>query len=293
MVTLTLGTRGSPLALWQAHEVKNQLIGQFPDLKINIQTIITKGDQITDRPLYQIGGKGLFLKEIEQALINKKIDFAVHSMKDVPHQMDSRLKIAAILKRGSPDDVAVFSKKQSVSQLKKGALIGSASLRRQNQLKKLYPHLNFAVLRGNIATRLQKLKNGAFDAIILAKAALKRLEITEFYTETLKIVPAVGQGAIGVQVRENDSQVTNFINKINHLETSTTVEIERYFLGLVEGDCQTPIGCHAKQLENNLVELSVYFQHQKRDYFFAKELKKAAVFGWLDEVASQILKNNE
>lgn len=239
---ITIGTRPSKLALWQAEHVRAQLQKLHPQLTIRLQKITTKGDQILDRSLMAIGGKGLFLKEIEDALLAGEIDLAVHSLKDVPFVLPDGLVLSAILEREDPSDAWINRENQPLQNMTAGAVIGTTSLRRKIQLQKRYPHLVFQDLRGNVDTRLAKLQNGLFDGIVLATAGLKRLGLAAHITHKLDIVSAVGQGAIGIECRDNDADVKLLVAPLNHEETSTCVAMERYFLKTVQGSCQTPLG---------------------------------------------------
>lgn len=268
MKTIRIGTRASKLALWQAHHVQNLL--QKKGCQVEIVKITTKGDQILDQSLSKIGGKGLFLKEIEEALLQGEVDIAVHSMKDVPYELPNGLVIPSILKREDPSDAFVSVKYQNLNELPKKAVIGTSSLRRSVQLKKLYPHLQFQDLRGNVDTRLKKLVTGEFDAIILASAGLIRLGLDHHINERLKIIPAVAQGAIGIECRETDSAVVEFLQDLNHAETFECVSLERLFLQLAEGSCTMPIGCFVEK-EKDVFSLKGFFANPDGSNF--KELR--------------------
>ena len=206
---LKIATRQSPLALWQANFVKNRLEDLYPQIKVKLISMVTKGDVILDTPLAKIGGKGLFVKELENALLEKCADIAVHSMKDVPMQFPKGLGLSVICKREDPRDAFVSNKYQSLDELPQGSIVGTSSLRRQCQLKQLRPDLDIRSLRGNVGTRLTKLDNGDYDAMILAAAGLIRLgmpnRITSFI-ETTQFLPAAGQGAVGIECRTDDAQ---------------------------------------------------------------------------------------
>ena len=252
---LILGTRGSPLALWQAGFVKKHLEAEYGDLQVTIQPIKTTGDKISETSLSKVGGKGLFLKEIEEHLLNGSIDMGVHSMKDVPVDLPSGLLIGPILKREDPRDVLISKKYSSLFHLPKKAVVGTGSLRRQAQLKHLRPDLEIVPLRGNIDTRLQKLLQPADDelsvprTILLAACGLTRLglssEITE-YLPSRTMLSAVGQGAIGIEVREDDERVRGLVDFMNHRETALSLEAERSFLKTLGGDCQSPVAALAE-----------------------------------------------
>lgn len=240
--TLTIGTRGSKLALWQAKHVRSLL--EAGEISVEIKKIITKGDQILDRSLYEVGGKGLFLKEIEEELVDQKIDLAVHSLKDVPFELTKGLEIVAILEREDPHDAFVSRDGLKIQDLAEGSVIGTSSLRRRIQLQRLCPHLKFKEMRGNVDTRLKKLEEGAFDGIVLAVAGLKRLGLSQKITQVLDIVPAAGQGAIGIEIRSQDETLKEILKCLHHEFTARCVDLERQYLRAVQGDCQTPLGCH-------------------------------------------------
>jgi len=255
---LIIGTRGSKLALWQANWVKERLEKLYPDLKIEIEKIKTTGDKILDTPLAKIGGKGLFVKEIEEALLSKKIDIAVHSMKDVPTEIPEGLQISAICEREDPRDAFISIDGTLLSSLPKGAQIGTSSLRRIVQLKALRKDLEIKPLRGNVDTRLRKLKEGKFYGIILAMAGIKRMGLESNVTETIPeeiMIPAIGQGAIGIETRFDDDFINEIIKPLNHQETSICVLSERAFLSVIGGGCQVPLACHAKIFKNKKLKI--------------------------------------
>lgn len=242
-----LGTRGSMLALWQANHIKNRIEKNAPRVSVELVKIKTTGDKILDVPLAKVGGKALFVKEIEDALLDGTVDLAVHSMKDVPTVIPEGLKIAAATEREDPRDALVSPEGRKFANLPEGAHIGTSSLRRQAQVLNLRPDLRIEGLRGNLDTRLRKVSEGAFDAIILAVAGLKRMRwddrITEYLDPTL-MIPAVGQGALGIEVREGDAKTQELIAFLNHRQTTAVVSGERAFLERLEGGCQVPIGAH-------------------------------------------------
>jgi hydroxymethylbilane synthase len=254
---LRIGTRGSPLALWQAREVAGCLAaahGVEPEA-IAIKVIRTTGDIIQDRPLSEVGGKGLFTKEIEQALVDDVIDLAVHSCKDMPTVLPAGLELAACLPREDVRDAFISRKAGSLAGLPHGAVIGTASLRRQAMVKRLRPDVSVVTFRGNVDTRLKKLDDGVVDATLLAFAGLKRLGREAAATAVLDIdtfLPAVGQGAIGIEAREADRRTGDLLNKINHIETLTAVRAERAFLAVLDGSCRTPIAGHA-QIDGDMI----------------------------------------
>nr|QKY14914.1 porphobilinogen deaminase (HMBS) [Polytomella parva] len=249
---LRIGTRGSPLALAQAYLTRDLLKENFEDLKHNdsveIVIIKTTGDKILNQPLADIGGKGLFTKEIDDALLEDRIDIAVHSMKDVPTYLPKGTILPCMLPREDVRDVFISHKATSLSELPAGSIIGSASLRRQAQILAKFPHLKVVNFRGNVQTRLRKLKEGTCDATLLALAGMKRLGLTQHVTATLseeEMLPAVGQGAIGVACREGDERSLACLAKLNHEATRLAVTCERSFLAGLDGSCRTPIAGHA------------------------------------------------
>ena len=259
---VVIGTRGSKLALWQAEWIQSQLQKLYPDLKIGLIKIKTTGDKIQDVPLAQVGGKGLFVKEIEEALLRREADIAVHSMKDVPTEFPEDLHLAVICEREDPRD-AFLSRLRNArfeiagfTALKKGAKIGTSSLRRACQLLSIRPDLKVEHLRGNLDTRIRKLDEGRFDAIILAAAGLKRLGLKHRITEVLPhetTLPAIGQGAVGIECRTDDEYINNLIAPLNHPETFLCVKAERAFLKKLEGGCQVPIAAHARLIDGKIV----------------------------------------
>lgn len=245
---INIGSRGSQLALWQAHWVSKRIKGIFPDADMTIQIIKTQGDKILDAPLAKIGGKGLFVKEIEEALLSGKIDLAVHSMKDMPMDIPDGLHLSAICKREDPRDAFVSFRSESVKTLPKGAVVGTSSLRRTCQLKRLRPDLSFATLRGNVDTRIKKLKEREYDAIVLAVAGMSRLGLDKTITQILEpdiCIPAAGQGAIGIECRENDPFISNLTVKLSDHDTATCIRAERAFTKRLNGGCQAPMAVYA------------------------------------------------
>ncbi len=255
---IIIGTRGSKLALWQADWVKSELIKSFPGLDADIVIIKTKGDKILDVPLAKVGGKGLFVKEIEEALIANRIDMAVHSMKDMPAELLEGLFIGAIPERENPGDVLISRNNFLLSQLPEKAKIGTSSLRRMAQLKNIRPDLVILPLRGNLDTRIRKLNSGELDAIILAAAGVKRLGLENLITEYLDeniMLPAVGQGALCIEIRKDDHKIMKFAGSLDHSVTRAVVMGERAFLKRLEGGCQIPIAGHGKA-ENKMFKIS-------------------------------------
>lgn len=246
---IKIGTRGSQLALFQANWVKDQLLRAHPDLHVALIKIKTTGDKIQDAPLAKIGGKGLFVKEIEEALLQKKIDLAVHSVKDVPTEFPKGLHLSAITKREDPRDVLISKDGKTLKDLPQHAKIGTSSLRRQAQLLHFRSDVELIPLRGNLDTRLKKLKTMDLDAIILALAGVKRLGFEERITEIIPpeiSLPAIGQGALGIETRMNDHEVEGQIQFLNDRDSFIAITAERAFLQKLEGGCQVPIAAYAR-----------------------------------------------
>ncbi len=249
MKTLTIATRKSPLALWQAEYVKAELERRHTDLRCELLPLSTRGDKILDTPLAKIGGKGLFLKELEHALLNGEADLAVHSMKDVPVDMPEGLSLPLMLARETPWDAFVSNKYASLESLPAGAVVGSSSLRRQAQLRALRPDLEIRDLRGNVNTRLRKLDEGQYDAILLAVAGLKRLGMAERIQETLqppRWLPAAAQGALGIEIRSDDAATLERLQVLSDPQTWACVSMERAFNRRLGGSCQVPIAAYAQ-----------------------------------------------
>lgn len=246
--TLRIATRKSPLAMWQAEHVAHLLKQANPDLEIELVGMSTQGDKILDTPLAKIGGKGLFVKELEQGMLEGRADIAVHSMKDVPVELPEGLHLPVIMQREDPRDAFVSNRYGRLDELPEGALLGTASLRRQCQAAERRPDLKILPLRGNVNTRLRKLDEGEFDAIILASAGLKRLGFKQRISACLEpeeSLPAIGQGAIGIECRVDDVRVNGLIASLHDTETAYCVEAERAMNQRLMGGCQVPIAGHA------------------------------------------------
>ena len=247
--TIRIATRTSPLAMWQAEHVAHRLQAIHPGLQIEMVGMVTRGDKILDSPLSKIGGKGLFVKELEMGMLEGSADIAVHSMKDVPMEFPAGLHLPIIMQREDPRDAFVSNRYASLDELPEGAIVGTSSLRRQTQIRALFPHLQIRDLRGNVNTRLGKLDNGEYDAIILAAAGLIRLafqpRITA-YLATEQSLPAIGQGAIGIECRENDPRVANLLAPLNDTVTSVCVRAERAMNQRLNGGCQIPVAGFAE-----------------------------------------------
>ena len=249
MNILRIGTRKSQLALWQAEYVRAALLARQPELTVELVPMTTQGDRIQDRTLLAVGGKGLFTKELEQALLQNRVDLAVHSLKDVTVDMPDGLDIPVICERADPRDAFVSNRFEELRALPPGGRVGTASLRRQAQLRHHYPHLQILDLRGNVNTRLAKLDDGEFDAIILAAAGLKRLGFAariRAYLDPNESLPAVGQGAICLQTRADDSATLARIAPLNHIATQLCIRAERALNAHLQGGCALPIGGFAE-----------------------------------------------
>ncbi|ENM5743265.1 hydroxymethylbilane synthase [Vibrio metoecus] len=245
---IRIATRQSPLALWQANYVKDALMAAHPGLQVELVTMVTRGDVILDTPLAKVGGKGLFVKELEVAMLEGRADLAVHSMKDVPVDFPESLGLVTICEREDPRDAFVSNTYAKIDDLPSGAVVGTCSLRRQCQLKSARPDLVIKELRGNVGTRLSKLDAGEYDAIILAAAGLKRLGLESRirnFIEPEQSLPAVGQGAVGIECRLDDQRVRELLAPLNHTDTADRVRCERAMNLTLQGGCQVPIGSYA------------------------------------------------
>jgi porphobilinogen deaminase len=257
MRTIQVGSRKSRLALVQSGLVIDSLSGQSNRFSFALRHIVTKGDRIQDVALSRVGGKGLFVKEIERALLDGEIDFAVHSMKDMPAELPQGLEIASIPEREDPHDVLLSAGNRRLEELKPGAVIGTSSLRRAAQILQVRPDLTVRPLRGNVTTRISRLKAGDFDAIMLAAAGMKRLGIEEKGEELPFecLLPAVGQGALAIECRSSDSELKALLNTISHEETAVTVRAERSFLKRLNGGCQVPIAAYCERGADGMLSL--------------------------------------
>ncbi len=256
---ITIGTRGSALALWQANWVKSELEREYPGIVVTLKVIKTKGDKILDVPLAKVGGKGLFVKEIEDALLAGDIDLAVHSMKDVPTELPKGLQVAINPPREDPRDAFFSNSGKKLSEMAKGAVIGTSSLRRIAQILHAFPHLETRDLRGNVDTRLKKLERGEYDGIILAYAGVKRLGWSDKVTELIDpetSLPAIAQGALGIETRCDDDFTNQRLAFFQDTTTALAVRAERALLKTLEGGCQVPIAGHATVDESGTVTLT-------------------------------------
>ncbi|MFC3627467.1 hydroxymethylbilane synthase [Vogesella amnigena] len=263
MNKLVIASRESKLAMWQAEHIKARLEALYPQLAVEILGMTTQGDQILDKTLSKIGGKGLFVKELEQALQDGRADIAVHSIKDVPMNLPAGFALAAICEREDPRDAFVSNNYASLHELPAGAVVGTSSLRRESQIRARFPHLTIKPLRGNVQTRLRKLDEGEFDAIILAAAGLKRLELAERIRCELapsESLPAVGQGALGIEIRADRSDLLELLAPLNHADTAACVTAERSLSRVLGGSCQIPIGGFAT-ITDDVITLGGFVAH--------------------------------
>lgn len=262
-MNLTIGTRGSALALWQARHVASLIEEKHPGFRVELMRIKTSGDKILDVPLARIGTKGLFTKEIEEALLDGRVDLAVHSMKDLPTDLPEGLALGAIMEREDPRDVFISADGRTLDQLDSGARIGTSSLRRKAFLLSNYPGLDIVDIRGNVDTRLRKIESEKLAGVILAAAGVKRMGFADRITTYLpldKVIPAIGQGALGVEIRQGDPKVLGIVTELNHDATSACVRIERAFLRRMGGGCQVPMAAHAV-VENGTAVVSAAVVH--------------------------------
>ena len=273
---ITIGSRGSKLALIYAKRVKEALLNfseNIVEQNIEIKSISTKGDTILDKRLSDLGGKGLFSKNIEEELFNKKIDIAVHALKDMPAIETQGLRTACFLKRNDPREILISLKDKKLDELKKNSVVGTSSFRREFQLKRIRNDLNCELIRGNVDTRISKLKKGKYDAIILSSAGINSLdlnnEITQFFT-TSEMIPSAGQGIIALQCRKEDNQIIELIEKVNHKPTFYRALAERGVLKILEGDCETAIGVHAEIKEDEIELNAELFRLTEQKDFMKK-----------------------
>jgi hydroxymethylbilane synthase len=298
MTLLRLGTRKSKLALWQANFVKEKL--EALGCKVEIVPITTTGDKILDAPLAKIGGKGLFVKEIENALLAGEIDLAVHSLKDVPITLPEGLTLSAITEREEPYDVLISRNGKKLEELPSGAVVGTSSLRRQVQIKRRRRDLRVEILRGNVDTRLRKLKEGLYDAIVLAYAGVKRMGLSGEISQVLEdFIPAVGQGSLAIETRADDERVINLVKVLNHEESWLRAVCERSFLRELQGGCQVPIGAHA-WIEGDRIKIKGFISDLEGERFLegyeegglqeAEEVGKRLAQRLLREEGEEILK---
>ena len=260
---LVIASRESMLAMWQAEHIKGRLKALYPDCEVEILGMTTRGDQILDRTLSKIGGKGLFIKELEQALQDGRADLAVHSIKDVPMELPEGFALAAIGERASPFDAFVSNQYARLEEMPEGAIVGTSSLRREAQLRAKFPHLTIKPLRGNVQTRLSKLDNGDYDAVILAAAGLQRLGLDGRIREILSpadSLPAAGQGALGIEIAARRTDLTDILRPLNHEETAACVTAERALARALGGSCQVPLAAYCV-MEDGLLTLNGLVGH--------------------------------
>ncbi|WP_323704628.1 hydroxymethylbilane synthase [Mammaliicoccus sp. Dog046] len=256
MRKIIVGSRKSKLAMTQSQQFIDKLKEKYPDLDIEIKEIVTKGDKIVDVQLSKVGGKGLFVKEIQQALFNEEIDFAIHSLKDVPSELPEALTLGCIPEREIPFDAYIAKGHVKLSELKPGSIVGTSSLRRGAQILAKYPHLEIKWIRGNIDTRLNKLETEDYDAIILAAAGLRRMgwsdDIVTEYLDQETMLPAIGQGALGIECRSDDTELLNILKSVHDEEVLSCVTCERTFLNEMDGSCKVPIAGYATKQGNEI-----------------------------------------
>ena len=292
---IKIGSRRSALALWQANWVRNSLLKNFPELTVTIVKITTSGDRFLDAPLSTVGGKGLFTKEIEEALLDHRVDIAVHSMKDVPAILPEGLSIDVITEREDPRDVLISKGNIALRDLPQGARVGTSSLRRQAQLLRFRPDLKIASLRGNVGTRVNKLNNNYLDAIVLAAAGVKRLQWEDKISEYIEpeiCLPAIGQGALGLEIRTNDKKIFHHINSFDHPKTHTALIAERALLKKMQGGCQIPIAAFGEVSEKNIKLTAIVSSIDGKRFikeFDIASLNKAEQLGL--DIAEKLLSN--
>ena len=296
MKKIIIGSRRSKLALIYAKKAKEQLLksqNKFNEYQIEIKEILTKGDEVQDKRLSDLGGKGLFSKNIENELLSKKIDIAVHALKDMPALQTKGLITKCYLERNDPREIFIRFKKKKLNELDNDSIIGTSSFRREFQLKNMRKDLNCKLIRGNVDTRINKLKNGQYDAIILSSAGIDSLnlnnEITQFFS-TSEIIPSAGQGIIALQCREKDEEIINLLKKINHMPTFYCGLAERSVLKILEGDCETAVGVYAK-INGEKIELNAeLFSIDGTKRFYEKKSKKILQAESLGEEVGETLK---
>ena len=292
---ITIGSRGSKLALIYAQNAKNKIIqnSNFNDEDVIIKEIITKGDQVQDLRLSEVGGKGLFSTNIEKELQDKKIDIAVHALKDMPAIETKGLRTDTFLKRNDPREILITKDKKKLKELIADAVIGTSSYRREFQIKKIRTDLHCKLIRGNVDTRIKKLNDGLYDAIILSYAGIKSLTIEDKITEvfsTEEIIPSAGQGIIALQCRNNDNEIISVLDKVNDYETFKRAHAERNVLKVLEGDCETAVGAHAIIEENEITLEAELFSLDGNQRFYEKKSSKIENAKELGKEVGQILK---
>ena len=292
MKKITIGSRGSKLALIYAERVKKEIQKFYKD-HIEIKTIVTSGDKNQKDRLSDLGGKGLFSKNIEIELLENKIDLAVHALKDMPSIETKGLLTDCFLKRNDPNEILISKNNIKFNKLKSSSVVGTSSFRREFQLKNKRADLNFKLIRGNVDTRIKKLNEGKYDAIILSKAGIKSLNLMDYITEefsTDDIIPSVGQGAIAIQCRSSDNDMIKFLKKINHMETHICVTAEREVLKILEGDCETAVGAISKIEGNNIYISAELFSIDGKERYYFKSSKNINLSKDLGKEVGKILK---
>ena len=277
---LVIASRESMLAMWQAEHIKGRLKALYPDCEVEILGMTTRGDQILDRTLSKIGGKGLFIKELEQALQDGRADLAVHSIKDVPMELPEGFALAAIGERASPFDAFVSNQYARLEEMPAGAIVGTSSLRREAQLRAKFPHLTIKPLRGNVQTRLSKLDNGDYDAVILAAAGLQRLGLDGRIREILSpadSLPAAGQGALGIEIAARRTDLADILRPLNHEETAACVTAERALARALGGSCQVPLAAYCV-MEDGLLTLNGLVGHPDGSVIIEASAQAAAAY---------------
>ena len=293
---ITIGSRSSKLALIYAQTVKNQII-QNTNLKpedILIKKINTKGDQIQDVRLSDVGGKGLFSKNIEKELKDRKIDVAVHALKDMPAIETEGLKTDTFLERNDPREILITNDKKKLKELKANAVIGTSSFRREFQIKNIRADINCKIIRGNVDTRIKKLKENLYDAIVLSYAGVKSLKMSDYISEIFSVeelIPSAGQGTISLQCREDDNEIISILKKINHSKTHQRVTAERNVLKVLEGDCETAVGAHAKIDGNKITLEAELFSLDGSQRFYEKKTSEIIYAETLGKEVGKILKS--
>jgi hydroxymethylbilane synthase len=292
---ITIGSRGSKLALIYAQNAKDRIIENtnFNDEDVIIKEITTKGDQVQDVRLSEVGGKGLFSTNIEKELQEKKIDIAVHALKDMPAIETDGLRTDTFLKRNDPREILITKDKKKLKELKAEAIIGTSSYRREFQIKKIRSDFNYKLIRGNVDTRIKKLNDGLYDAIILSYAGIKSLSIEDKITEvfsTQEVIPSAGQGIISLQCRNNDDEIISVLNKVNDQETSQRAHAERNVLKVLEGDCETAVGAHAIIEGDEITLEAELFSLGGSERFYEKKSSKIENAISLGKEVGQILK---
>ena len=292
---IIIGSRGSKLAMLYAEKAKDKIVktNDISDEDVVIKKIITKGDEFQDVRLSEVGGKGLFSSNIEKELQNKKIDVAVHALKDMPALETKGLKTDSFLERNDPREILITMNKKKLSELKKNSVIGTSSFRREYQIKKIRSDLECKLIRGNVDTRIKKLKDGIYDAIILSYAGIKFLnfddEISEIFSPE-QVIPSAGQGIIALQCREGDEEIISVLKKINHNETFMRAHVERNILKVLEGDCETAVGAHSIIKNDKIIVEAELFSLDGTERFYEKKTGKAEEFSRIGTEVGQILK---